>query len=419
MERSGTRLAAKAQNRIGNISYKAKKYEDAEREYKQTYVQYLNSSEGRDAGYHLGKIYYAMNRFTESKNFLQEYLQSNPTDISAQWSRYIYVMAVGKSKDPEFPNVAKEYFTSSRDSLLTKDENVRYQLTGYLADQRSWDQAITEGKKLIDEFPGSRKSKTVEGHIADYYYLLGKPSDAISFCRTLLKKYLINTDDAARAQHILATMYMNMREFARARAEYSKISKVHPEAVRWVGAAEFSQGLADLTEGRIKNDSSLVVSARNRLQLFVSQRPTDRHVPRALMNLADLYISIGRYDEALSAYDGIARFDERIIAGENPSSISNDVKAHRELVVNAHLQKGNLLRSQLQRPLDALAEFQAVLDKNPASADARLNMAICLMDLGRTTESRQILQNLSRDDSNMRDVARQLLNSSKTTEGRP
>src|ERR1051326_1261145 len=364
IDHQGERTSAKAHNRLGAIFFKNKKYDDAEQEFMSTYHQYLNTPEALEATGYLGRINYVRDRFEQAKSYYKEFLSNNPTGGEAQWALYCLVRSMRQTNDSDFVNTARSYFASPHDSTKGRDINIQYDLVRYLAYRQQYAQAIAEAETLISRYPTSPYVGFVEPRIADYYLLSGNRSAAINQCENLLAKYPSNTDNAARAQYMLGGIYAASKDFARARAEYAKISELDPAQTDWISVSGYGLSLVDLEEGVALKDSSLLANALVGLESFVTNHPTNHNVPQALMNIASLQTRRSSYDSALVAFNGIIGFDSTLIDTGKYTSHSDEMKAFRDLVLRAHIAKAMLLGGQMHNAQAAITEYETILAKH-------------------------------------------------------
>jgi tetratricopeptide (TPR) repeat protein len=409
-EHPGERISAQAQNILAIRAYSQHQDDIAEPSFALTRNQYLNTPEGATASCYLGRIAYRKDHFSESIPYLREYLQTNPVGVDAQWARYCMARSMRRTEDTGFIAAVQSYFANPHDSLAAKDFNVQYDLVRFLADnQGQYSQAISEANKYFNLYPDSKYVRDLEPRVIDYYLLNHDAQNAKKLCLSLINKYPPNTPDAARVQYMLGSIFSDSKDFDRARLEYAKVAQLHPDATRWVSAASYALAFLDVWEGRLKNDSSLLASAKAKLQGFVNNHPSDRHVPGALMGLADFYLKATQFTEAVDAYSRIISFDTTLIDTGKKARWSNDMKNHRGLVTQAHVAKGMLLRIHLNDAQGALSEFESVLKNNPDSADMLLNKALCLVDIGKPEEAKLILKKLVSEETSLKDVATQIL----------
>jgi hypothetical protein len=87
------------------------------------------------------------------------------------------------------------------------------------------------------------------------------------------------------------------------------------------------------------------------------------------------------------------------------------MRAFRNLVLQAHLAKAMLLRTQMHDAQAAIAEYDTILASHPDRADMLLNKALCLVDLNRKADARQILEQLVANQSQVRETAARILES--------
>jgi DNA uptake lipoprotein len=408
-EHRGNRIGAKAQNQLGLNAFNEKRFNDAEQEFLTTSRQYSNLPEAYEAAYFLGVVTDQNERFEEAKRQFRDYLRNNPGDRDAERWQYLLIRTMSETKDPEFIDSAHAFLANQHKVTKENDVVVQNELVRYYDEKKDYTQALAEALKLVKEYPKSPYVHFVEGRIAEYYMLLDDTQGAIDYCNALINKYPANTDDAARAQLMLAIAYKNNNDLNRARVEYAKVGKMNPSVHGRVNAAEYYSLLLDMREANAKNDTAALTEVLKNLKAFVKRHPTDHHVPKALMDIADLSRSRGNYQEALTAYDSIIQFDSSLVVTGKVHRRSKDLKEHRALVQETHMAKGMMLRLRLHNPKAALTEFVAVLDRNPNRTDALLNKAVCLLDLGQKNEARPILQRLVNERTDVMEAAAQLL----------
>jgi DNA uptake lipoprotein len=408
-EHRGNRIGAKAQNQLGILALNSKHNDDANQSFLSVYQQYPNTPEKTDATYYLGFVQKRKEQFDQAAAYFKEFLSNNPTGELAEQGKYFLVRAMSEIKDPEFVTAARAFLASQHTVTKEKDVVIQNELVRYYDEKKDYTQALAEALKLVKEYPTSPYVHFVEGRIAEYYMLLGDMQGAINYCNALLNKYPANTNDAARAQLMLADAYKNSKDFNRARIEYAKVGTMNPSAKDRVNAAEYYSLLLDLRDANAKKDKAAFTEVLKNLKAFVQRHPKDHHIPKALMNIAELSRNSGNYQEALAAYDGIIQFDTSLVVTGGLHRRSKDLIEHRTLVQETHMAKGMMLRLRLHNPKAALTEFEAVLDRNPNKTDALLNKAVCLLDLKQKNEARPILQRLVNEGTDMKKVASQLL----------
>jgi tetratricopeptide (TPR) repeat protein len=390
---SGQEISAAAQNRLGEILYSSKHYETAGREFLSTYRQYLGKSPVRlRAAYFLGKISFNREKPGDAKSYLGEFLASNPKGTDADWARYFLVRAKFRAGDTDYVSSVKSYFTTSHDSAASHDPTVQYDLIRYLMDHHSYQQSLTEANTMISNYPNDNLTSSVKFKLGIIYEMLGRYNDAVGLYGAIIGT-APSAEVGAKAQFELAGVYDSQNDFANARKEYAKVPAHYPGAKHYVDATACALAMMLYRESLNNPDSAeLGEQASEALQGFVTNYPTDRHVPHALMALADLYEKQGNFEEACNSYQKIVDFDTMLIPIK-PNAIvrSNDMVAHRELVAQARLSKGNILLDRLQKPQEALAEYQGILAADPNNDVVQLKEAMCYIALGETDQARQAL----------------------------
>ncbi len=404
----GDRVGAKAQNRLGWLAYLNKKPEIAQQKFASTYSLYPNRPESFEAAYFLGVVTDKSDKFEEAKRNLQVYVANNPNDGDVDYWEYLIIRAMSETNDSNFIPSAHTYLRSKHVSQEW-NPTLQNELARFSFETGDFLNTLVEAQKVIDNYPNSKYVRYAEGDILESNIALGNSQVALDFANTLLSKYGLNNDDAARAQLNIASIYENRGDLDRARSEYSKVVNLHPSTTYRVAAAEYSLIMIDLRQARERNDNAALKSAAKDLKEFVSNHPKDHSAPRALMSIADLAAQNGKVQDAIDAYNAIIQYVDSLVVGKNISRLSPDLKGLRELAIQAHMFKGVLLRVQMKNSRSALAEFDYLVGVNQNNTAALLNKAMCLIDIGRKREARIILQQLVDKQTDLKDAASQLL----------
>ncbi|HUI29255.1 MAG TPA: tetratricopeptide repeat protein [Candidatus Acidoferrales bacterium] len=405
----GEKIGASAQNRIGMIFYSQKNNDAAEREFLITYTQHTDQrAEAMQAAYYLGKISLNKEDPKQAMKYFSESLSSGSlVGADIDWARYYQVKAMYRSEDPSYLTTVRSYLTGSHDYSKRNDISVRYDLVRYLANKHQYGQALEEANTIVNLFPNDPLSMNVRFEVGELYFMLGRPQDALNQFSAILNTAGQDPVVGAHALYQIGVAYDNEGDLVNARSTYRKVIDAYPTQTRWVNASEF--GIAMIEYREVKPGSSLD-AAYEALHSFVSNHPTDHHVPQALMTLASLNMQRGKYSEAVSEYDQVIQFDPSLIPIKSKASLrSNDVNAFRDLVLRAHFAKASLLRTQLVKPDLALAEYNLILESHPESEEALFCKALSLIQLDRRDEARGILNNLSSSGTDYGKMAQQTL----------
>ncbi len=407
----GKRIGARAQNRIGEILYAKKRYGEAEKEYLSTYRQYLGKSPERmSAAYHLGKTSFQRERPADARRYLGEFLASNPKGHEADWARYYLVRTKFRAGDKDYVRAVKSYFATRHDATASHDPTVQYDLIRYLMDHHKYADALAEAKTMTKKYPDDKLTLGVRFKLGIIYEMVERHEDAVENYRSIIRTAK-SSAIAAHAQFELAGAYDCRNDFGNARREYAKVPLLYPDVKHYVDAAECSAAMMLYRESLMNPDSSdLGEKAMGAVRKFVTDHPTDRHTPRALMALADMSVRHGDYKAACKFYDEIIAFDSTLVLIKPKAAIrSNDAVAHRELVMHAHLSKGDILHDNLQESEQALAEYRSVLTGDPGNGVVQLKEAVCLIDMGQKEEARDVLNGLVRGNGPQKESATYLL----------
>ncbi len=409
--RRGETIAAKAQNRIAKLANKAKNQNVAEREFRQTYNQYFNTPEGLEAAYYLGKISHRNGKPEEAKKYLKEFLISNPKKKDAQWAQYYLLKSMCRTDDSGFSSAVHAYFSKRHEHTESNDPSLQYDLIRHLMNRHQYQEALNESKLFVSRFPLHELTTNVQFQIGDLYVMMDKPKDAIQQYSLLIKTASPNSETIVRAHYQLGALYDGQNDSKKARIEYELVKRQFPLSTRWVNASEYSLVMIGYRAEMDNQPPSDSIGAYAHLKEFITAHPSDHHVPRAWMALADLCIKAGQYSEAVAVYEQIIHFDRALIPLKPKAAVrSNDVKAHRELVLQARLAKANTLRSQMQKPAEALSEYEEILIAQSSNGDAKLKKAMCLMDIGKMEQASGLLNALVAEGGVEKDAATHLLN---------
>lgn len=411
-EKNGTRLGASAQNRLGYMAYDQGNLQEAKAEYLETYRGYQNIPEMASARLHLGKIHYKERDYENARTYFGELANSRQPD-RAEWGRYYLARTLRALNDPGTEAAIEQYFSNPRRETNEKDVIVQNELERYYNQTRQFEKAIQAAEELVERYPDSKYAPMNEAKIVDLYIALGNTEKAIEYSKTIIQKYDERGYNAARAQNSLAGTLAGRGDFEQARLEYAQVASGYLLHQRWVNAAAYGMAMTDLREGMMNADTTLVSRALDGFWALQQAHPEDRHVPRAMMNAAQISIQRDMLEEALKAYEIILSFDPDIIDVVKPGGHSNDLEGHRQLVRQARLSKARLLRNRMDRPEAALSEYDTMLAQKPGDSEALLGKAMCLQELDRVEESRDILTSLSGKESQYREVALSLLESLK------
>jgi tetratricopeptide (TPR) repeat protein len=393
--RPGELIAAKAQNQIGLILLNAKNESNASQEFLAVHNQFLGTQDAFTAAYYLGKIAFHLDNLKNAKKYLSSYLASHPIDGNVLWAQYYYIKAKYRDNDSDYVEAAHHFLSVPNDFKQSKKATMQYELISYLVKNNKYSEALNEANKMMDLYPTDTLSEKVKYMIGEIYSSLDRSSDALAQYNLILQKPGITSIEAAKTRFHIGEVYASQNDFTNARTNYQLILTDFPNLKRWAGAAKYSLAMLNYQEWLVAKDSIHLAKGYSALQTYIAQNPEDHHLPIALRALADLYLSEGKYTDAINSFDKISNYDtSRVTLNPRASARSNDLKAHKKMVKEVNLEKAHILRENLHQPDSALSIFDSMLSVSPNNGEAKLNKALCLIDLNQKTEARSILEQL-------------------------
>lgn len=409
----GKEVAAKAQNRIGIILSWAKQYDAAEREFLSTYAQYQNQpQEWGQAAYYLGKIYFYKQDLSKAKKYIRDCLDSNPTGPEADWANYYWVRTKFWCGDSDYVTTANSYLGSTHTATASLDPVMHYDLMRYLIDNHNYQEALSEGHAMISKYPNDSLTLYAKFKLGEVLGSLNQLTDAVNLYKSIITEYG-QSSVLARAHYELGMAYDKENDFLNAKKEYKIVSSQYPSETVWVIVSQYFNGMLFYRQSLTKKDSvQLREQSINALHNFQISYPGDIHIPRVLTALADLYLENEQHQLALDAYEQIIAYDTSLVSLKHKGKErDNDLKAHRSLVKQARLTKGNILLDKQHNAQSALVEFQKLLIDDPNNDVLQLKEAMCYIKLGQMNNAKNILNLLIQSGGQTKDAASALLQS--------
>ena len=402
--------ASEAEYHLALILYKTNKENLAEEGFLSVYNQYPNQPEAKLSAYYLGSIAFHKDDYDNAKKYFAEYLQAYPTGKLSDFAIYHLLKVKIQSNDTDYVDLAYKFLSEKHDSVKTGNAAIQYDLVNYFTNNNTYDQALFEAKKMVKKYPNYKSTMQVRFQIGEIYQLLNKPQDAIAQYNSIIKIPGINPNYAARAQYELGGVYANQNDYKNARTNFMLVQSLYPQLNKWFITSEYSLAMLAYQKSLNMPDSSNQTEGLQKLLEFVSKYPTNHHTPRALRALADLYINEGKYFDAIETYDKILAFDStNIPLNQRKENKFNELKSHRSLVKETLFSKARLLRDKLKRYTESLTIYESLLFLSPNNGEARVNKALCLIDMNRKEEAKAILNKIIQDGDAEKNRAQHVL----------
>ena len=404
----GSTLARKAHHRLGFLKYKNRDYKNAKKEYKTLRQFYKNTKEGKEASYFLGRVESFDDKIEKAKQHYEDYLQEDPNGYWKEGASYYLILQYLHLKDNRaLPKMREFLNTFSHDS--TYANHVQYRIVQHYLWNDDLENAVIEGRKLVEEYPNSSYSEDISFQMGDWLNRINRKELAKEHYRKIASQSTPNTEKAAIGQYLLAETMESDKDFEGARAEYAKVKANHPNVYNWSVLSDYSTALSYYNEWQENDDTTKYNLAESSLLSFVETYSTDKRTPLAYMTLTTLYALSNKHDEALSALNNIIVFDETQMTNVAEGHMEKELEAHSELVIKAHVQKGHILSYDMKNYDEALEEYQIVLTKDTENGEVLFSKANTLINLRRVEEALTILEIIVANDLPEKESAEALL----------
>jgi tetratricopeptide (TPR) repeat protein len=404
------KVTAIALNRIGIIYYKSKRDDKAEQVFLSVYNQFQGRAEAFLAAFYLGEIAFHKENLKKAKAYLSEFLSSNPEGTLAKWAQYYYVKSKFRDNDSDYVDAAHNFLADQHNFMRSKKATVQYEIIRYLMNNHNYAQALIEAQTLINNNPRDTLTEKVKFMIGEIYILLKRPIEALTHYNLIINENGITPMEAAKARFYIGEVFDNIGDIENARINYQLLLNTYPNQKRWATAAKYSLAMLNYQGWLTKNDSINQYKGYSSLLNYINQNPGDHHVPHALRALADMYISDGRYNEAIDCFNKILSFDTSLVTLDPHASIrSNDLIEHKKIITDVKFTMARIMREMLHKPQDALSIYYGMLSVSPNNSILKLNKALCLIDLNRSDEAKVILNQLVQEGGNQKKHAQYIL----------
>lgn len=247
----------------------------------------------------LGDMYLDSGRFREAAEVYDAFVNTNPLHEDSPVFQMKIIEAYSKGNMIDLSYNARVKFVESYmgDSLWFKSnkrsaqkrvkdlvtmnkaliKNDMYQLAKYhystahsSKKEKDYKEAILWIRKFIDIFPQEPESET-------------------------LRNMLIETN------FLLAEIYFEMKDYDKAVAEYEKVAYKYQQS-DYTGEASYRilLSLEKLAKpaGKIRNDNNFADRFAEGCKVFVEKFPKDKRVPEVLLNGAETYFQIGKFEDS-------------------------------------------------------------------------------------------------------------------------
>ena len=413
----GKKVGARVLREIGINALKAKKYDEADKEFKTLRNSYLGFEESKDVVFLSGRVAFlkgreatTRNSDAEAKQHFEQYIGFGGEREFTEAAEYYLnrVLSRMKTERPD-ANIKRwrKFITKRPNAFYTP--HAKFSLIQEYKKRKDYASAIGEAKSLIEKYPESNYAKDLRYQLGDFYCQLGTCEEAKNHFRKLVQANPANTEPAAIGQYLLAELYEKDGDLDGARGEYAKVKKHNPAVSNWSILSDFAIALTYHREGNEHGDTIKLGEAQKRLEQFCKDYPTDKRTPRAMMTLASMAQHAQRFEDALQWFDSVIGFDTTSISNVAPGHRVITVQEHIKLVMQAHLSRGNIFRTSMSKPEIAVIEYETVLKSDLTNGEALIGKALCLLDTGREEEAKAILRQVASGTSEVRATAEQIL----------
>ncbi|MBI5193382.1 MAG: tetratricopeptide repeat protein [Nitrospirae bacterium] len=247
----------------------------------------------------LGDIYIESGRFREAADIYDAFVNTNPLHEDAPVFQYKIIEAYTKGNMIDLAYNARVKFVESymEDSLWFKSnkrgaqkrvkelvdlnktlvKSDMYQLAKYhysnahsTKKEKDYKEAILWIRRFIDIFPQEPESAT-------------------------LRNMLIETN------FLLAEIYFELKDYDKAAEEYEKVAYKYQQS-DYTGEASYRVLLAlekiARPGGKVRSDNTFALRFAESCKKFVDRFPKDKRVPEVLLNSAETYFMVGKFEEA-------------------------------------------------------------------------------------------------------------------------
>ncbi|HID05936.1 MAG TPA: tetratricopeptide repeat protein [Armatimonadetes bacterium] len=278
---------------LGDCYFRLKRYDDAAKAFQR--AAQIARERGKDkvasrATYWVAEAYYQLQRYDDAINWYQQVLQRYPKGNEAPYALYSIGLAY---RDKQQPQKALPFF-----------------------------------QRVVNEFPESDVAPTCQWLIGECYFDLKRLHDAERAYQQVIQRYP-KSKEVADARAGLAWVKFEQKQYEEAARRFAEVARLHPdtpagkEAIvrqadcyfnlkRYDQALELYRQVAQQKQhpyadhaiywsGECLSRLKQYQNAATQFLLLIRTKPRSPYIARAYAALADAYMAMGRYGEAVQA----------------------------------------------------------------------------------------------------------------------
>jgi tetratricopeptide (TPR) repeat protein len=323
----------------------------------------------------LQRLYMSRNNAAEAENAIRRGLAARPDSVKG-WTEYgRMLMYAGRDSE------AEEKFRKAI-ALNEGDIEAREALAEFYVVSRQLDKAEATHRELVAIQGGSPESRLV---LADFLSETGRKDEAVSELNSILEE----SPNYALARYRLVEIALDLGDTARADQHLEALLRVNDQDVealllrsrRWLANNRFEDAINDLEKVLRRYPSkreALFMMAQARLGIGQTEQARTLILDLERYHPAFIRVGLLKIQSALVLGDmqlAIKAASDLIDkAGSTPPSSSNPPRELNELRLRAMTSRG-LAFLEIGKTAEARADLEKVLNENPRSVSALVNMA--------------------------------------------
>lgn len=329
-------LAAEALFWYADSYYNLQRWSDAIRQFERFLESYPDHRFTGAAVYSLGWAHFNRNHFDLAIQYFELFDRDNepppmalfPYDVDTRLRLGDSFYALGRYEE------AIRRYESVAGSEVGGDYAIFQMANSYFRNERSFE-AVSNFRRLLRVFPGSRLREQARYNIGYIFFLTGNYDQAIEEFHQLINRYP-GTSWAARAQYQIGDAFYNAGKFEDAVAAYLAVLEEFPrsplvvDAVNGIQFSQLAAGLEDTSMDILEDflnrhpqtgtaDQLRFRQAENLMQAgdyreaiasfrhYIRVTTNESMIPEAWFTIGEAYEQIGEYGHAVAAYQEIAR----------------------------------------------------------------------------------------------------------------
>lgn len=297
--------------------------------------------------------------------------------------------------------------TFSHDS--TYANHVQYRIVQHYLWNDDLENAIIEGRKLVEEYPNSVYADDISYQMGDWLNRINRKELAKEHYRKIANKSTPNTERAAIGQFLLAATIDKEKDYEGARAEYAKVKSEHPSVLNWSILSDYAIALSYYNEWLEDMDTVKQRLAENNLYKFITTYATDKRIPNAIMTMANMRFILKDYYEAISSLDMLANFNSNQMTNVASGHLEKELAAHMKLKTDGKLLKANILNFNLMQFEAAISTYNEVLSIDDLNEVALLGKAKAMISHNSMVEAVPVLEKIINNNLSNKEIAQRLL----------